>query len=341
MRGGGCSTSSGDLRARPPRNARVNRREFLGGAAAAGLLLGAAPDAFARRFGGTPVALVTADTEGYVAVVGLSEGRVVRRIATPAGPRSIQSVGRTAVVAHTGGGAVSLVDGPELRVRRVLRGFGAPRYTAGGRDGGIAYVTDSDRGEVVVIDLERDRIVHRTDVGGPARHVTAFGDTLWTALGTKAERVAVLDLADPLRPRVRGHVTPPFLAHDVGFTPRGARVWISSGDRGRITVYEAGSRRRLFAIAADAPPQHLTFLAGRAYVTSGDDARMRIHGLDGRLLRTRAIPEGSYNVQDGWGIVLTPSLSQGTLCVLDERGRMRNRLHVAASSHDACFAMAR
>jgi hypothetical protein len=319
----------------------VNRREFLGAAAAAGLLLGTAPEAFARRFGGTPVALVTADTEGHIVVAGLSEARLLRKIATPAGPRSIQSVGRTAVVGHTGGGAVTLVDGPDLRVRRVLGGFGAPRYTAAGRDGRVAYVTDSALGEVVVVDLVRDRVVHRTDVAGPARHITAFGNTLWTALGTKAERIAVLDVSEPLRPRLTGHVTPPFLAHDVGFTPRGARVWVSSGDRGRIAVYEAASRRRLFAVAADAPPQHVTFLAHRAYVTSGDDATMRIHRLDGRLLQTREVPQGSYNVQEGWGMVLTPSLSQGTLCVVDERGRMRNRLRVAPSSHDACFAMAR
>ena len=319
----------------------MNRRELLHGAAAAGLLLATAPDALARHFGGTPIALVTADTEGHVAVVGLGEGRVVQRISTPAGPRSIQTVGRTAVVAHTDGGAITLIDGPELRIRHILRGFGAPRYTAASRDGRIAYVTDSARGEIAVLDLVRDRVVHRTDVGGPARHVTAFGDTLWTALGTKAERIAVLDVSAPLRPRLTGHVEPPFLAHDVGFTPRGARVWVSSGDRGRIAVYEAGSRRRLFSLAVDAPPQHVTFLAGRAYVTSGDDATMRIHALDGRVLRIRAIPQGSYNVQEGWGLVLTPSLSQGTLCVVDAGGAMRNRLRVAPSSHDACLVLAR
>jgi DNA-binding beta-propeller fold protein YncE len=307
----------------------------------ASLLLAAAPDAFARRFGGLPVALVTADTQAHIAVVRLTDGRLQRKIATPAGPRSIESVGRTAVVGHTGGGAVSLVDGPDLKVRRVLRGFGAPRYTAGGREGRIAYVTDSARGELVVVDLVRDRVVRRIDVDGPARHVTAFGDTLWTALGTKAERIAVLDISEPLRPRLKGFLTPPFLAHDVGFTPRGARVWVSSGDRGRLAVYDAASRKQLFAIAAGAPPQHVTFLGSRAYVTSGDDATMRIHALDGRALRTTRIPQGSYNVQEGWGMILTPSLSQGTLCVVNGRGGMRNRVAVAPSSHDACFTMTR
>jgi hypothetical protein len=319
----------------------VDRRQFLGTTVSAGVLLAIAPDAFARRFGGLPVALVTADTEAHVAVVRLTDGRLIRRLATLAGPRSIEAVGRTAVVAHTGGGAVSLVDGPGLKLRRVLRGFGAPRYTAAGGDGTVAYVTDSARGEVAVLDLVRDRVVHRADVGGPARHITVFGGSLWTSLGTKAERIAVLDLSNPLRPRLTGTVRPPFLAHDVGFTPRGGRVWISSGDRRQMAVYHAASRRPVFQMAADAPPQHITFLAGRAYVTSGDDALLRVHELDGRLVRTTRIPQGSYNVQEGWGVILTPSLSQGTLCVVNARGGMRSRVNVAPSSHDACFAMVR
>jgi len=56
-------------------------------------------------------------------------------------------------------------------------------------------------------------------------------------------------------------------------------------------------------------------------------------------LRTTPIPAGSYNVQNALGVVLTPSLSQGTLCVLDERGRLLRRVQVAPSSHDACFVM--
>ena len=319
----------------------MNRREFLTAAAAAPVLLGYAPDAFARRFGGRPVALVTADTEARVTAVHLTSGRIYRHIPTLAGPRSIETVGDTAVVAHTSEGAVSLIDAADLRVRRVLHGFGAPRYTAAGRDGRVAYVTDSARGEVVVLDVVRGRVVHRTEIGGPARHLSLAGDALWVALGTKAERVAILDVTDPLRPRLRGRIAPPFLAHDVGFTPGGARVWVSSGDRGALAVYESRSPRRLFSLPAGAPPQHITFLNRTAHVTSGDDGTLRVHALDGRVLRTTRIPQGSYNVQSGWGVILTPSLSQGTLCVLGERGGLRTRVRVAPSSHDACFVMAR
>src|SRR5439155_22620507 len=169
--------------------------------------------------------------------------------------------------------------------------------------------------EVVAVDLARARVVGRTRVGGPARHVTVSGERLWVALGPKAELVAVLDLADPTTPKLVERFHPPFLAHDVGFEPGGRRVWVTSGDRGALAGSDAGGRlvRRL---AADAPPQHVTFAGGRAFVTSGDDGTLRLHALaDGALLRLSAVPPGSYNVQAAGGRVLTPSLERGTLCV--------------------------
>ena len=108
----------------------MDRREFLAAAAAAPLLLAAAPTAFARPRGGSPVALVTADLESSIVVVALPTGRVVRRLATPADPRSIESIGGTgAIVAHTGSGRVSLVDS-SLAVHSIRGPFEAPRYTA-------------------------------------------------------------------------------------------------------------------------------------------------------------------------------------------------------------------
>ena len=102
----------------------------------------------------------------------------------------------------------------------------------------------------------------------------------------------MVDVSVAARPRVVGHVRPPFLAHDVGFTPGGRRVWVTSGDRGRIAIYEAATARLVRTLAADAPPQHVTFLDDRAFVTSGDDAILRIHALDGRLLRSAPVPGG-------------------------------------------------
>jgi DNA-binding beta-propeller fold protein YncE len=318
----------------------VNRREFLVGAATLPLAARLAPTALA---GGNPVALVTADTESRVAVVELSSGRILRSIGTVPGPRSVESVaGRMAVVAHTAHGAISLVHGPSLEVRAVLRGFGEPRYTAAHPDGRHAYVSDSRRGEVVAVDVVAGRVLGRASLGGPARHISidSRGRILWVSLGSKAEEVAIVSVADRARPRLLHRIAPPFRAHDVGFAPGGGLVWVSSGDRGSLAVYDARSGRVLCRLPADAPPQHVTFSGGNAYVASGDDGRLRVQSLrDGRVLRTSAVPVGSYNVQEAAGEIVTPSLERGTLCILDRRGRLRHRVQVATSSHDACFVM--
>ena len=309
--------------------------------AAAPLLLGAAP-ALARPSGGTPLALVTADLESSIVAIHLSTGRIYRRLETLAGPRSIESAGGgDALVAHTELGRVSVVDAPTLEVSSVAGSFGEPRYAAVRADGRLAYVTDSGSREVVVVDVRRRRAIARAAVGGPARHVSLdrSGTRLWVVLGTKAREIAVLDVAQPKRPRLVGEVRPPFLAHDVGFTPGGRRVWVTSGDRGRIAIYDAGTARLVRTLAGDAPSQHVTFLDDHAFVTSGNDAVLRVHALDGRLLRSAPVPAGSFNVQQGWGVILTPSLSQGTLCVLSALGARMEQLRVARSSHDACFVM--
>ncbi len=315
----------------------MDRRAFLT-AAAAPLLLGTAP-ALARPAGGTPLALVTADLESSIVAVDVTSGRVHRRLRTAADPRSIESIGVVgALVAHTASGRLTLVDS-KLRVHPIAGELGAPRYTAVSPNRQLAYVTDSAREELVVVDLSGRRVVERVPVGGPCRHlgINRAGTRLWTALGNTADRLAVLSLADPRRPRVVTTIAPPFLAHDVGFTPGGRRVWVSSGDRGRLAIYEARTGQLVRTLAGDAPPQHVTFMGDRAFVTSGDDAMLRVHALDGRLLRSAPVPAGSYNVQQGWRWILTPSLSQGTLCTFSPRGVPLDELRVARSSHDACF----
>lgn len=315
----------------------MDRREFLLGAAA----LAVAPTA---RLGGTPLALVTADLEASVVAVDLSAGRVVRRLRTPADPRSIESIGVVgALVAHTAEGRLTLVDS-DLRVRVIRGELGEPRYAAVSPDRRLAYVTDSGRHEVAVVDLRGRRILGRVTVRGACRHlgIDRTGSRLWVALGNSADELAVLSLADRGRPRVVGRIRPPFRAHDVGFTPGGRRVWVTSGDSRRIAIYEAeGELVRI--IPADAPPQHVTFAGDRAFVTSGDDAVLRVHALDGRRLLSAPVPAGSYNVQVSgddprarrW--ILTPSLSAGTLCTFSPLGASLTELRVARSSHDACF----
>lgn len=333
------SSATTDLPAACERSAGMDRRRFVLVAATA---LVAGPRALAAvQGGGTALALVTADLEGHVAVYDLERRRVVRRIATLDGPRSIEaSLGRAAVVAHSAGGAVTLLDG--LAVRRVLRGFAEPRYAAASPDGRAVYVTDSGTGELVTLDLRRGRVAHRLGVGGPARHLALSPDgrRLWVILGNKAARVAVLAL-DGERPRLLRTFAPPFLAHDAGFA-NGGTVWLTSGDSRLIALVRGGSRPQLRVIRADAPPQHVTFVLGRAHVTSGDDGLLRTHRAhDGELLATARVPTGSHNVQAAAGRTLSPSLSQGTLVVATPSGTVVDEARIASSSHDAAFVMAR
>ena len=296
----------------------MDRRSFLLAAAAAPFVLRA----------GVPLAYVTADTESHVAVVDTVRGIVLHRIPTRPDPRSVQRVGHAVVVTHTAVGAVSVLEG--LEVRHVLDDFEEPRYAAAAPGGRYAFVTDSGRIDVAVVDVDRGAVVGRVKLRLWPRHLTISPDgrTLWVGLGTASPQLAVIDVRDPARPRLREYVKPVFAAHDVGLAPSG-RIWVTAGAEGRISAHGR-------ILAADAAPQHVTFLAGRAFVTSGNDGTLRVYDeSSARLLETTAIPVGSYNVQFLDNRVLTPSLNVGTLCVAGADGRLLSRTRVAPSCHDA------
>jgi hypothetical protein len=310
----------------------VNRREFAALAAATPFGLRAALAAAANA----PYALVTCDDEARLAVVDLGAFRVARWITTPPGPRAIELVGSRAVVAHWALGSVSIVDGH--RVLHVLENVGEPRYAAAHPDGVHAFLTDSASG-LVSIDVVRGRIVGRVKLKGWPRHVSVdpSGRKLWVGLGTSSSQVAVVDVTDPRRPHLASLVTPPFGAHDVGIAPGGKQVWVTAGATGKTAIYDGRKLQR--TLAADAAPQHVTFGDAAAYVTSGDSGTFRVQSLaDGRVVRETRIPVGSYNVQHGRGRVITPSLSRGTLAILNLRGALLATVPVSSSCHDACFA---
>ncbi|HEY2371182.1 MAG TPA: hypothetical protein VGH82_01400 [Gaiellaceae bacterium] len=295
----------------------MDRRSFLLAAAGAPLALR-----------GHAFAYVTEDTEAKVAIVDLRAGAVLHRIATKPGPRSVERVGGVAVVAHTAVGAVSIVD--ELGVRREVEGFEEPRYTAGSRDGRHAFVTDATRVELLSVDLARGTVVGRVKLKLWPRHLSLAPDgrTLHVSLGTASPQLAIVDVRDPRRPRLERYVTPPFAAHDVGVAPSG-RLWITAGEDRTISAHGR-------MLPADGAPQHVTFLDGRVFVTSGADGTLRVYDEQtARLLRVTRIPVGSYNVQFRSGRVLTPSLNEGSLCVLDAAGVLLRRSRIAPSCHDA------
>ncbi len=320
----------------------MNRRELLIAAAAApaALALPAAAPAAAR--GGTPLALVTADSEDRVLVVRLADMHVVRSLDVPNQPHGIEAVDflRSALVLSSASGTVTVLDATRPRVRAVLDGFSAPRYATGDPRGRYAYVSDDAAGQLIAIDVPRARIVGRVEVGKGARHLSSSltAPQVVVSLGAKAARLALVDVSRPARPRLLRTFPADDLAHDVGFAPDGRHVWISSGAEHRLGVHDALSLRRVHALPGDAPPQHVTFdeVAKRVYVTSGDSGTLRVYRMaDAKPLGMRRIPAGSYNVCAQAGRVVTPSLDVGTLTLLDARGLRSVR--IAPNAHDACL----
>jgi DNA-binding beta-propeller fold protein YncE len=296
------------------------------------------------RGGGSPVALVTAETQNELLAISLPDGRVLKRLPMPADPENVAVVGgRHAVVVSPRAGAVTVVSTPSLRVVRVLRGFTRPHIVAATADFRGAYVTDDGSGRLEVIRLSgRPRVVRSVFVGAGAHHmaVSPSGNELWVALGERARTIVVLDVSDPLRPRVVGRFDPGFAAHDVAFSSD-FRVWVTAADRRFVAVFDSRTRRLVARIPAGAPPQHVAFGPIRgAFVTSGYDGSLEIvNRFSGRVLRTVRIPYGSFNVATFGSFVVTSSLLRGTVTQLTDEGRVWMKRRFAPATRGVAVAV--
>jgi DNA-binding beta-propeller fold protein YncE len=308
------------------------------------LVLAAVPAASqAATQGGEPVALVTAETQNALLVVDLSSGDVIRRLRMPADPENVETTraNRAAAVVSTRAGAVTLLSLPRLRVRRVLDCFSSPHIAAFSPDGRFLYVTDDGTGRLYVIDVRRAVVARWLLVGRGAHHIAVRpdGGRLWIVLGERASQIVVVDSRRPRHPRIAGRVFDiGGLAHDAAFAPGGKRVWVTYDDRSTVAIFNARTYRLVRTLPAGSAPQHVSF--GRyAYVTSGNDGRLRVFSFAGRLLGVAHTPTGSFNLGLGEGLVLTPSLTQGTLTQLGRNGSRIWSKKVAPAARDAAFAV--
>jgi DNA-binding beta-propeller fold protein YncE len=291
----------------------------------------------AARGGGSPVALVTAETQNQLLAVALPSGRVLKRLPMPADPENVAVVGaKWAVVVSPRAGAVTVLSTPSLRIVRVLRGLASPHIVAETADSQGAYVTDDASGRLDVIRLSgRPRVVRSVFVGAGAHHlaISPSGNELWVALGERARTIVVLDVSDPWRPRVVGHFDPGFAAHDLAFSSDW-RVWVTAADRRFVTVFDSRTRRPVARIPAGAPPQHVAFGPIReAFLTSGYSGSLEIvDRFSGRVLRTVHVPYGSFNVATTGSLVVTSSLLRGTLTELTDDGALQMSRRVAPAA---------
>ena len=125
-------------------------------------------------------------------------------------------------------------------------------------------------------------MIGRVEVGEGARHISISpdGSRVVTSLGTKAPRLALVDVSRPRRPRLLRTFPADDLAHDVGFSPDSKELWITSGVDGRVAIHDPQTLRKLRSLPADRPPQHVTFdetITKRAYVASGDSGTLKVY----------------------------------------------------------------
>jgi DNA-binding beta-propeller fold protein YncE len=301
-----------------------------------------ATGASGRPTGGTPIALVTAETENDLLAVSLPPRRILARVHVPADPQNVAALDGSAVVVVSAESHAVTVLTPSLKVVRIFRSFRSPHLVAIGFDGKHAYVTDDGTGSLVVIDLTQPEITARIRVGLGAHHL-AFspdGNKLWIALGEHARAIVELDTTRPARPRVVGRFDPGFVAHDLGFSPDDRHVWVTSDSDSRVRVFSSASHRLLFSVPVGPPPQHVAFgPRGEAYLTSGYGSRLVSASPTGRVLHVANVPYGSFNVVTAGGLVVTSSLLRGTLTELSSQLHVVATLKVAPAARGVAVAV--
>jgi DNA-binding beta-propeller fold protein YncE len=290
-----------------------------------------------------PQALVTDETENRLLVVDLPNGRVARRVALPAGPEDLATVGNGAVVivVSSRAGKVTILDRATLRRIKVFAGFDSPHIAAVSADGSHAYITDDARGTLTVIRLADMTMTSTVRVGVGAHHITSSParHRLWIALGESASHIAILDTTDPDHPRLIGRFDPGFLAHDLSFTPDGREVWITSAAGPAVAAFDARNHRLLFRVPVGPPPQHLVLEGRYAYLTSGYGGTIERVDVASRRVVTRApAPHGSFELDAADGYVATSSLLRGTLAVYNPHLKLLRVVQLAPATREVAIS---
>ena len=303
----------------------------------------AAP-ALGRPTGGTPVALVTAESENEVLAVSLPRGKVLRRVHIQ-DPQAIAAEVNGQAVVVSPEGTVTLLDWRTMKVLAVLRNFRSPQIAAITPDGEWVYVTDAATGELSVIELLTRRVVDRVYVGPGAHHLAISPNfqRAWVALGETAHTIVVLDTSTANRPRVIGRIHPRVAAHDLTFAPNGRTVWVSSASAPYISVLNASDGRLVATVPAGPGPQHIAFGAythAPVFITSGYGSTLEsVNAETHKVLRRVPVAYGSFNLATAAGLVVTSSLLDGAVSEYTTALRRWMRVTVAPRARDVAISV--
>jgi DNA-binding beta-propeller fold protein YncE len=286
---------------------------------AAALLL--VPAASARTPASTPVAIVAAETLNQVIAVSLRPhgGQVLKRVHIVDPLMVAAPLRGSAVVLSPATGTVTLLAWHSLRPVKVFHGFRDPQVARIAPGDRFAYVADGGTGDLTVIDLARQRIVHRLYVGAGAHHMSFSpdGKRLWIALSEVATTIMRLDTSNLRRPLIVGRLHTRFPGHSIGFAPDGRTVWVSSARAPYVTVYDAATAGVVKVLPAPRAPQEVAFSGARALLTSGYGSSLRAFlWRSYRRLGAIRMPYGSFNLAVYGGRVVTASLFTGQVVEL-------------------------
>ena len=291
-------------------------RLFLVVVGVAVVVLQTANGGSARPAGGSPVALVTAESSGEVLAVSLPAGKILRRVHL-VNPQAIAAQPSGPAVVVSPSGTVTLLAYHSLRPLKVFRSLRSPQIAAITPDGKWAYVTDAATGKLCVINLAERKIVDTVFVGAGAHHlaISPDGDRTWVALSEQATTIVILNASNPGAPRVVSRFHPPVAAHDLAFAPDGQTVWVSSAAAPYVSVLDARSARLIATVAAGKAPQHIAFIPygkPRAFISSGYGSTIEEVDAGTRRIVARAeLPYGSFDLATSGDIVATASLLDG------------------------------
>ena len=201
----------------------------------------------------------------------------------------------------------------------------------------------------------RDRLGQRRGRGdrrrAAAASCAAWRSARWPARLSTPPGGGCGSRSAPRRPRSRwstsasrggrgccGPCGPPFLVHDVGFSPSGRRVWLTAGRAPTLAIYDADGRGLVRTLGADLAPQHIAFGPSHAYVASGEGRSLHVHSLARRAPAARHARADRLLQRPARRRrrILTPSLNTGALTILDRHGHVRAGPRVARAAHDAC-----
>ncbi len=283
---------------------------------------------------------------------------VLARIPVARGPHNVAASPNREqlLVTSPPAGRVTFVDGVRRRTIKVFSGFAYPHDVEFGPGWGplnrarFAYVTDERRGELVVIDIPKLKIVRRVQVGAGA-HALALrpdGARVWVTHGPREARITIVDTSVPAKARVVGYAASPG-AHDIAFAPDGLYVWVTywdSGIVGQIRAYPRTGRLRLHQRAGElvhhVQVQEISSKRGwELWATDHGNGRTYRLARSGRPVRTLTGCPGAHHVAFvGDAAVVVACHDADAIAVYDRRTWRRTLAPAGAGPHGVAVIVA-